>query len=268
MKLAAIDLDGTLLNRKQQLLSENTAALKRFEASGGKLVIATGRSLVSSLELIRQMGINAYLIALNGTCIVEIQKGTPLILKKSLLEMSEARTAFTVASQEKISFIASNEKESHRVLYQDDSELVQEFLVQRPDLKNFEPDEMKKMLADSAPKYLKLAFTNKQHKNLIRLKDQLASVGLETIFSDTYYIEYLPNGVNKGSALSWLANRLAIDSTDIFAIGDQENDKEMLLFSGTSVAMGNAVESVKEVADHVTETNDEAGVAKALERFM
>ena len=81
-------------------------------------------------------------------------------------------------------------------------------------------------------------------------------------------LEVNAKGINKGLGLVWLGEKLGIKREEIMACGDHLNDYEMLKEVGFAVAMGNAMEELKEIADYVTDTNDEDGVAKAIERFV
>ncbi|MDU5334042.1 HAD family hydrolase [Enterococcus sp.] len=268
MKLAAIDLDGTLLNSQHQLLEENTRILRRAQQQGMKLVLATGRSVVSAVEMLDEMQLEGYILALNGTFIAQKTKEELKILRSSQLKKSNVQKAFEIAQEEKVTFVASNQTGSDRVVAEDQAELVQEFLIKRADLRRLTAEEMQGKIADAAVHYLKLAFTNQDRGRLLRLKKRLEAAGLPTIFSDTHYIEYVPEGVNKGTALQFLCDNLGIPLSDTLAIGDQENDIELLQLSGIGIAMGNAQEHVKAVADQVTATNDQTGVAKALIRYL
>lgn len=268
MKLAAIDLDGTLLNSQHQLLEKNTRALRQAQAQGIQLVLATGRSVVSAVDMLEQMELEGFILALNGTFIAQKTSEGLKTLRSSQLEQSDVKKAFDLAQEEKITFIASNQLGSDRVVMDGPEELVQEFLVKRADLRCFTAKEMQEKIDDARNYYLKLAFTNQNRKKLLSLKQRLEKAGLPTIFSDTHYIEYVPQGVNKGTALQFLCEKLGISLSETLAIGDQENDIELLQMSGRGIAMGNAQEHVKAVADQVTATNDQAGVAKALLRYL
>ena len=85
--------------------------------------------------------------------------------------------------------------------------------------------------------------------------------------SAPYYLEILNKQVNKGQAVRILAEQLGITADEVMAVGDQENDLAMLSYAGYGVAMGNAIESVKQQARYQTATNAEDGVAQAIQRW-
>lgn len=86
--------------------------------------------------------------------------------------------------------------------------------------------------------------------------------------SEPFFLEIMPNGVDKGEALAKLAESLGIDQSETMAFGDQGNDYSMIKWAGCGVAMGNAIDDLKEVAQYVTASNDDEGIAKALEELI
>ena len=116
--------------------------------------------------------------------------------------------------------------------------------------------------------YFKLAFTDGDTSKLVKLRSQLEKKQINSSYSDKYWLEVMAEGVNKGAALKFLTSYLTIDLADVLAFGDQENDLEMLKLSGKSIAMGNAAPAVKKIADTLTKTNEEAGVAYILNDYL
>ena len=90
----------------------------------------------------------------------------------------------------------------------------------------------------------------------------------DVVLSQIHIFEMLPFGTNKAAALKELAEKLGIEREEIMTIGDGNNDVEMLEFAGIGVAMGNGTESAKKAANYVTDTNENHGVAKAIEKYI
>lgn len=268
MDLVAIDLDGTLLNSAHQISPNNQEIVRQLASEKVTVVIATGRSVVSVKEIVAELGIPAYVLALNGTFIAKIHQGELKILRKSVLDNAILEEALKLAVEQGITFIASNEFGSDRVLFDTEKEVVQEFMTERPDLRNLTEDDMLRAIQDSTTEYLKVAFTDTSVEKLKNLQKILVDQGISTVFSDTHYIEIVPHGINKGASLEYLCKQLMIPLEKTVAIGDQENDIEMLTVSGIGVAMGNAKAHVKAVADLQTNTNDEDGVATILQKLQ
>lgn len=268
MDLVAIDLDGTLLNSAHQISPNNQEIVRQLASEKVTVVIATGRSVVSVKEIVAELGIPAYMLALNGTFIAKIHQGELKILRKSVLDNAILEEALKLAVEQGITLIASNEFGSDRVLFNTEKEVVQEFMMERPDLRNLTEDDMLRAIQDSTTEYLKVAFTDTSVEKLKNLQKILVDQGISTVFSDTHYIEIVPQGINKGASLEYLCKQLMIPLEKTVAIGDQENDIEMLTVSGIGVAMGNAKAHVKAVADLQTSTNDQDGVATILQKLQ
>jgi Cof subfamily protein (haloacid dehalogenase superfamily) len=103
--------------------------------------------------------------------------------------------------------------------------------------------------------------------NNLRMElNKLEKIGTSSSWDNN--IEAMGLNVSKGEALKELCNKLKISQDEVIAIGDSENDLSMLNFAGLGVAMGNADENIKEQADYITDSNNEDGVAKVIEKFV
>lgn len=108
MKLAAIDLDGTLLDRNGKIPEENIQALRKFDENGGIVTVATGRNSISAKDIFSELGIGGYLISSNGSLIAEMKDGKMAkVLRRSKIDSDTLRKAFFYAQEAKISIIAS-----------------------------------------------------------------------------------------------------------------------------------------------------------------
>ncbi|PTT58373.1 HAD hydrolase family protein, partial [Stenotrophomonas sp. HMWF003] len=123
---------------------------------------------------------------------------------------------------------------------------------------------------DPAMQFIKLMMIDEPHV----LDAAIARLPLEltdrfaVLKSAPFFLEVFDHRAGKGASLQKLAEHLGVDAANVMALGDQENDLTMLQFAGTSVAMGNAIEVVKQTARFETATNAEDGVALAIERFV
>ena len=114
---------------------------------------------------------------------------------------------------------------------------------------------------------MKLALTDRDESKLQQLQRDLADEGIDSVFSDPHFLEITPKGITKAHSLIFLGQYLGIEPSEIMAFGDQENDIAMLKVSGLSIAMGNAQPQVKDIANEVTKTNEEAGVAYIIKNY-
>ena len=86
--------------------------------------------------------------------------------------------------------------------------------------------------------------------------------------STPYFLEFLNKEVNKGTGVKLLADHLRVKQEEVMTFGDAENDLDMIVYAGMGVAMANGFEEVKEAANYITDSNEEDGVAKAIEKFV
>ncbi|BDP77385.1 hypothetical protein EfmAA242_16130 [Enterococcus faecium] len=244
MKLAAIDLDGTLLDRNGKIPEENIQALRKFDENGGIVTVATGRNSISAKDIFSELGIGGYLISSNGSLIAEMKDGKMAkVLRRSKIDSDTLRKAFFYAQEAKISIIASRETQDDQLTF-DESNLVKDDpYYEHFNLQNHSFDQILNMLEDPSLSYLKLALTDKSEEKLQKLQRDLQADGIQSVFSDPHFLEITPTGITKAHSLVFLADYLGIESSDIMAFGDQENDIAMLNYRLVSIAMGNGIES-------------------------
>lgn len=269
MKLVAVDLDGTLLNRDGLVTEANASALKKFDEQGGVIALATGRSIHSAKEVFAHLGIQGYTLASNGAYVARIEDGEIAdVLKNYTIDSDTVKTALTLAMKAEVTVVASRATQDDRMSFaQDKNEKNSPYYAQF-NLKESKVEDLWKEIEENEIRYFKLAFTDKDTRKLVKLRAQLEKHEINSSYSDTYWLEVMADGINKGAALNFLAAHLDIEAKDILAIGDQENDLEMLKMSGTSVAMANAAPAVKKIVHKMTRSNDQSGVAFALKDYL
>lgn len=135
-------------------------------------------------------------------------------------------------------------------------------------MKESKVDELWQQIDKEAISYFKLAFTDGDTSKLVKLRSQLEKQRINSSYSDKYWLEVMAEGVNKGAALNFLTKHLSMDLADVLAFGDQENDLEMLKISGRGIAMENAAPAVKKIADKLTKSNENSGVAFILKDYL
>jgi Cof subfamily protein (haloacid dehalogenase superfamily) len=262
MKLVAIDLDGTLLNHKNEIADLNKKALQQLNQKGIKVVIATGRSLISAREIFQSLDIDGYLLTLNGALIKE-GKSNKTIFSKQLPKEALIKT-LEIGLQEEATVFFNTEEKNYRIPYTGNGELVQEFQKMRGDVEELTFEKMREILENNNPRVLKAAFTSENRQQLRKIQGIMNQADYYPVFSDKHYIEMMDEGVNKGTSLERLCDYLEIEQKDVVAFGDQENDLQMIEFAGLGIAMENAADILKQAADEVIGTNTEAAVGRKL----
>ncbi|MEX2803753.1 Cof-type HAD-IIB family hydrolase [Streptococcus sp. H31] len=263
IKLIAIDMDGTLLNSNRELPAENILALQRAAQAGVKIVLCTGRPKSGVEPYFNKLGLsdNEYVIMNNG-CSVYQTKNWDLIdyaalSYQELNTLSQAVQDFpevclTLTGQQ--NYYAVGETVPELVQY--DAGLV--FLTAQA-------ASLDKIKKSSEIIFQAMYMGEKRQLDLFqRAEAQKLSRLFSAVRSQDYIFEAMPMGVTKGKALRKLSQNLGFRPEEVMALGDAPNDLEMLRFAGVSVAMDNASRLVKEHSRYLTDSNDKAGVAKAI----
>jgi Cof subfamily protein (haloacid dehalogenase superfamily) len=265
IKLIVLDLDGTLLNSKHELSARNEAALKAAMAEGVKVVLATGKTRNAGVKLVETLGLTTPGIYLQGLVIYEPDGE---ISFQQLLEPWVARQVLTFGTERGFKFIAYSG--SRMMIPSHDPDIVAGLM------RYHEPAaEVVGPLVNLTGKVSlnKLMAIGPDARSIRALRWQLeAQLGSSARIMQAgipNMLEVLPPGACKGTALRHLLdNRMHLDRRHVMAMGDAENDHEMLELAGLGVAIGNADAALKKIANEVVGTNDEDGVAEAVERFV
>ena len=265
IKLIAVDLDGTLLNTDHNMSEKNEAALKAAMDKGVKVVVATGKTRASADALIERLSLDTPGIYNQGLVIYD---ASGKITHQKTLDPSIARQVITFAEDRGFHMVAySGSRLMVRALAPESEELTTVYHEPMPEavgpLQN---------ILDELPVNKLMAVKKDEPRRVKALRWQLSmqldGKGRLVQSMIPYQLEILPPTGSKGLALQTVAKDLGVDVNQILAIGDGENDIEMLKVAGIGVAMGDGSQKLKDVADHIVATADENGVAEAVERFV
>lgn len=265
IRLIALDLDDTLLRSDLTISLRTRNVLKKAAARGIALVIDTGRLLSGIEKYLRALGLNktkSYAVCGNGTIIYETDTGKALYEAK--LEPKTALTAFNLVDAEGFPVLIF-EHETTYVSFHNEFADIDEKLT---GAKQVVPADFREMLKKGTYK-LVIPGDPSQIRDLQTIIDDLLGDSITLFTSKPYYLEILPPGANKGTALEKVAHTLGIRQEQVMAFGDSMNDEAMLRWAGCSVAMLNGDARVKKIARMVSRhTNDEDGVADTVERYV
>ncbi len=265
IKIVTIDLDGTLFDNEKKISKENKRAIKKAKENGCYIVIATGRPYNGVKDVLTELNLtteNDYVILYNGGKIMNVGKNE--LIYSSTIDGAYVKKLYQKSIEEKVHIHAFRENEDLITPLKNPYTLVEETINKIDakvfDFNNIKDDEkfIKAMLVDSDENITRITPLFK------KIYDGKYSV----LRSSKIFLEFLNIETNKGKALKFLANYLNIDIKDTMAIGDADNDIPMIEISGIGVAMSNAFKEVKDYADHITESNLESGVAKAIDKFI
>jgi Cof subfamily protein (haloacid dehalogenase superfamily) len=257
LRLAAIDLDGTLLHSDGTISQRTRAAIRAVRDAGIVVLIVTARGPSNITELAHDAGIDGCAICSNGALIVDIASGR--IVRERLLE-TELAIQLVHGLRERlpgIVFAVEHEAFAHEPGFM--------AWGWEPPAGTRVADALE-LLAGPATKLI-LRHTDHEVEAIAAVARELAGEGATVVQSGSDAIEVTAAGVNKAAGLAEVAEELGIDAADVIAFGDFPNDVPMLAWAGRGVAVANAHAEVLAIANEVTASNDDDGVAIVLEQL-
>jgi Cof subfamily protein (haloacid dehalogenase superfamily) len=255
-KLLITDMDGTLLDSKQQVSAENLVSIKRFVEEGGLFTIATGRMTKTVFPYLPILPINAPAILFNGTVIYDFKKNE--ILWEKHLAGDESMNLLGRLREEFPELGIEIFHGDEIYLLNENEETVNHFCREKiiPVKTNLEniPFPCYKILVAWDP------------GKLLQVEEFLKSAGpsLRYTYSEPQFLEILDAGCSKGNALKELIKILDISKENVVALGDNLNDIELIREAGTGIAVENAHPELKKNADMLTTGNDDHAVSSVL----
>lgn len=262
LQLVALDLDGTLLNSAHDLSPRTEAAVGTIRDRGVRVILASGRMPGSMVPYARQLHLEEPLIAYNGALVRWDRTGE--VLHHIPVPADWALQVMDFARQESL----------HLNLYFEDvwyspadSEWAQLYARRTRQTPVFRAD-LYEWAAGREPTKIICIGPPSRIQTALQLWRERAGPALYVTTSEPEYLEFMNPNVSKGVALQRLCARLGIPLASTMAFGDNLNDRPLLETAGYGVAMGNSAPEVQAVADRVTGTNDEDGVAQVLEEWL
>lgn len=276
-KLIALDLDGTLTNDRKEITPQTFDALMQVQSQGKKsenasphasqgvrLVLASGRPPYGMRPLARQLHMEQYggiILCYNGGHVEDCATGEVYVERQlpedvlPLLHHFQEESGMTLMTyyEDKIYTEHPDDQYVGISAYNNKMQVV--------GVKNFITD---------TPRPLNKCLMVGPHDKQVVWESKIREATKEHLYvchSTPYFIEILPQGIDKGPSLVRLCERLGISPTEMMTFGDSNNDVQMLQLAGIGVAMGNSEEDIQQVADFVTLDNNSDGVAHALKHF-
>ncbi|KNF10138.1 HAD-superfamily hydrolase, subfamily IIB [Gottschalkia purinilytica] len=269
-KLIAIDMDGTMLDSNNEISLKNREAIKLASKMNVKVIITTGRVFTASRYYAKLLGIQTPIISCNGAYISS-HDGKD-ILFEDFLSKEDLKFAIELANKYNTyyHFFGNNtyyakEMTKTALMYLEwNKKQCSDDRINIEVVKNYS-----EILNKPDINFYKIVLIEDNEEKKEKIREELAgNENIEVVSSWHNNIEVMNLGVSKGNALKKLCKRLKIDCKEVIAIGDSYNDASMLKYAGMAVAMGNGEEYIKSIADMVTDTNDNDGVAKAIEKLI
>lgn len=267
IKLAVFDMDGTLLNDSHIVSNENLKALEFLRNNGVKVVIATGRPEQLLKPYFDILGRDNYYIMYNGSGVKNIERNDYAL--KEIMSKESVKEVLEIAYKNDIINLSYAEeaifsKPNYRVKFFADSQKGLPVVMQSNFVLNKEIDDItynydifKVLLIENDPIKYEL------------MKDMFTHIkGITQVRSHSGYLDIVPENSSKGNAAKALGEKFNIKASETIVFGDQDNDMPMFEYAKYSVAMGNAIEDIKNKATFTTLNNNDNGVAHAINNYV
>lgn len=266
-RLLVIDIDGTLVDKNGTITPENREALTMVSRLGIMISLSTGRAIRACLSLISQLDLDGYHIFFDGALVSTPGHDKEVYAQPLCRETVKQAVEFTHENNISIDLYSAShyfvEKESWS------SDIHNKFFGIEPTITDFDGIWERERIIKGG-----MVATSPREADKVRaIRDRFnSSLHFSRVRTPSYpgvdFINIVAPGVSKGTALEALAKYLGISSSEIMAIGDGENDIPLITSAGLGIAMGNAPDEVKAIADEITLDIEHNGLAAAVEKFL
>ncbi|MCD7777376.1 MAG: HAD family hydrolase [Clostridiales bacterium] len=265
-KMVVCDCDNTLIDSRGYLPPENIKAIRKVMEKGVKFVIASGRNDLLVLDYANEIGGDITLIGCNGATIRNINKG--ITYRNEIIPKEGLKKIFDCLDKYNLDFKAYTIEKSYVRGFDLGNQIKNLTGNYYENVKDFPMIPVEKTSEIINEGILKVVRIDKKEE-LFKIQNELKDVeNINAVFSSQICLDMISDKASKGSAMLELAEKTGIKPSEIVAFGDSQNDLSMLENAGLSVCMENGTEEVKKRCKMVTATNNEAGVARALDKIF
>lgn len=264
-KLIALDMDGTLLTSDKSISERTKTAIEKARAQGVKIVLASGRPLAGMQEKLTELGIdghNEFVVFYNGSTVKEIGSGK--VIHQAYIDGRRAKQVAKLAKE--LGLYCHAFSTEHGLITPENNE----FTTLESDINQVPITEMAfDSLEDDHPiiKAMIVGEPSKLTQAAKAIPDVLHQE-FTIVQSAPFFLEFLNLESNKGVGVKSIADYLGIHADEVICMGDAENDHHMIRYAGLGVAMENAMEQTKAIADYITTSNNDDGVALVIEQYV
>lgn len=260
IKMVVTDIDGTIYTPQTGINIETKSCIKELCEKGIHVAIATGRTYGSAKSVADTIGIKCPLICYQGGLvnsyegeILDVKYLNPEIAKEIINDFRKRNIHLNVYVEDKL-------------YVENDDEYIKDYIGDKG-IDYFKVDSFDELDFSKLNKLLAIRYDVNFIDNLIKeLQEKYPQIYVVKSFD--YFCEIANKEATKGNAIKFLAEKFGITTDEVMAIGDQNNDIEMVTTAGIGVAMGNGTEEIKAAADYITDTVQNNGFLKAVNKFV
>lgn len=255
-RLIALDVDGTIVDNNNEMSAAVRETVRALRDSGIEIVISTGRAIPGVLNTTGKFGFtDGYAVASNGAIVfaydpVEILHAVTFDASSAVRRVMEYVPDAIVAVEEiGVGFRVNRPFP--------EGEVTGQFVV----------EDVESLIAEPVTRVV-IRSTDHTAEEFSAIVDDLGLAGTNYFIGYSAWLDLAPEGVSKASGLDFICKQLGIDQADVLAVGDGNNDLEMLEWAGRGVAMGHAPEALKKVADAITAPIEDDGLLNELTQYL
>lgn len=262
IKLIALDIDGTIMGKDYRISDRVKQTISRAVEKGIHVLIATGRMYSATVPIGVELDLKTPLIVYQGSLIKEFYKSNRTLLHHHL----DTEISLDIVENLRKENVQINVYLDDKLYVESDSLILQKYIARRnitfymvdgfENIENFLPTKI--LALDSNPE--------KINTILARFKEKYSKL-INMTKSTDYFCEFINKKCSKADGIMFLAEKLGVNRSQIMAIGDHDNDREMIDLAEVGVAMGNSHDEFKKAADYVTDSVENDGAAIAIEKF-
>ncbi len=270
-----MDVDGTLTNGKKIITEETKNTLIEAQRKGATLILASGRPTSGLIDYAKELEMDknhGLLVSFNGAKVIDCETNEVLFNETMSIEEGQAvlehMKKFDIKPMiDKEDYMYVNDVFDCYIQHNDQTINIIQYesrggkfkLCEKDDLAAFADYPLNKILTAGNPDYLK-----ENYKEMMEpFKDKLSCM-----FTAPFYFEFTANGIDKAKALDTVLTPRGFKKEEMIAFGDGHNDASMVKYAGIGVAMSNAVDDLKAIANEITLSNEEDGIAHTLKKYF
>jgi Cof subfamily protein (haloacid dehalogenase superfamily) len=262
-KMLVLDLDDTLLRDDYSISSRNRELLIQAQEQGVIVVLASGRPTPAMVRYAEELNLakyNSYMISFNGAVVTSMQSNE--VLFETSLTQKEIHSLYDFSVDNNVHIITYSDK---GVISETDSEFI-DVELKLTGIPHHKVPSFKSEITSSAVKCILLEHPDYLKEVEKKLKAERTDLSVSR--SKPFFLEVMPQGIDKAASIDLLARKLDIKQSEVIAVGNAGNDLTMVQYAGLGIWVDNVSDDIRHHADFIVASNENDGVAEVVERFI
>ena len=261
--MLVLDLDDTLLRQDHSISNRNKDLLIQAQKQGIKVVLASGRPTPAMTRYAKELNLaqyDSYMVSYNGG-VVTSMKNNEVIFETSLT-LDEIYSLYDFSVENKVHILTYSDK---GVISETDSEYI-DVELDLTGIPHHKVPSFKSEVTSAAVKCILLEHPDYLKEVEVKLKTERTD--LSVMRSKPFFLEVMPQGIDKAASIGFLADKLGIHQSEVIAVGNAGNDLSMVQYAGLGIWVDNVSDDLRHHADFIVASNEDDGVAEVIERFI